>query len=152
VRGKQLAPFSSERNSFSEVILRSIGASQLVFLILLGGWAPFLRASTPQFQKAVVLRIEKFQPTLPYRRRLADSPPPPTEYDFEVSLRVGCLVYVGLYQTAIDYLPDAVAPDQPVEVTVERHVMHIRVSGGREIKLEIVRHYKESTGSCSSGR
>jgi len=132
--------------------LRSIGASQLVFLILLGGWAPFLRASTPQFQKAVVLRIEKFQPTLPYRRRLADSPPPPTEYDFEVSLRVGCLVYVGLYQTAIDYLPDAVAPDQPVEVTVERHVMHIRVSGGREIKLEIVRHYKESTGSCSSGR
>ncbi|MGA9503806.1 MAG: hypothetical protein WBV31_05160, partial [Terriglobales bacterium] len=92
------------------------------------------------------------QPTLPYRRRIADSPPPPTEYDYEVSLRMGCLVYVGLYQSAIDYLPSAIAPDQSVEVSVEKHVMRVRVSGDREITLEITRHYRASPGSCGSGR
>jgi hypothetical protein len=101
-----------------------------------------------------VLNVEKYQPTLPYRRRIGDSPPPPTEYDYdyEVSLRVGSLVYVGLYQSAIDYLPSAIAPDQAVDVSVEKHVMHVRVSGDREIKMEVTRHYRASPGSCSSGR
>jgi hypothetical protein len=151
VRGEQLALISSVQSCFSELILPKNWASQLVLLILLAGWAP-LRASTPQFQKAVVLRVEKSQPTLPYRRRIADSPPPLTEYDYEVSLRVGCLVYVGLYQSAIDYLPSAIAPDQSVEVSVEKHVMRVRVSGDREITVEITRHYRASLGSCSSGR
>jgi hypothetical protein len=151
VRGEQLALISSAQSCFSELILRKAWASQLVFLILLVGWAP-LRASNLQFQKAVVLRVEKSQPTLPYRRRIADSPPPPTEYDFEVSFRVGCLVYVGSYRSAIDYLPSAIAPDQSVDVSVEKHVMHVRVLGGSEITMEITRHYRASPGSCSSGR
>ncbi len=102
MRGEQLALLSSARNCFSRKLWRK--TSTFVFLMLLAGWAP-LRASTPQFQKAVVLRVEKSQPTLPYRRRIADSPPPPNEYDFVVSLRMGCVVYIGLYQSAIDYLP-----------------------------------------------
>jgi hypothetical protein len=118
--------------------------------MLLAGWAP-LRASTPQFQKAVVLRVEKSQPTLPYRRRIADSPPPPNEYDFEVSLRMGCLIYVGFYQSAIDYLPSIIAPDQSVDVSVEKHVMRVRTPG-KEITFEITRHYGASPGSCNSGR
>jgi hypothetical protein len=142
---------SSAQSSFREVILRKTWASQLVLLMLLAGWAP-LKASTPQFQKALVLNVEKYQPTLPYRRRIADSPPPPNEYDFEVSLSMGCLVYVGLYQSAIDYLPSAIAPDQSVEVSVEKHVMRVRVPGDREITMEITRHYRASPGSCSSGR
>jgi hypothetical protein len=142
---------SSVQSSCSEVILRKTWATLLLLLILLVGWAP-LRASTPQFQKAIVLNVEKYQPTLPYRRRIGDSPPPPTEYDYEVSLRVGCLVYVGLYQSAIDYLPSAIAPDQAVDVSVEKHVMRVRVSGGRQITVEITRHYRASPGSCSSGR
>lgn len=148
---KQLASHLSDRSCFREEILRKVWTSLVAFLFLLAGWAP-LRASTPQFQKAIVLRVEKSQPTLPYRRRLADSPPPPTEYDYEVSLRMDCLVYVGLYQSAIDYLPSAIAPDQSVEVSVEKHVMRVRVSGDREITLEITRHYRTLSGSCSSGR
>ena len=131
--------------------MRKVWVSRLVLLMLLAGWAP-LRASTPQFQKAVVLRVEKYQPTLPYRRRIGDSPPPPTEYDYEVSLRMGCMVYVGLHQSAIDYLPSAIASDQTVEVSVEKHVMRVRVSGGRQITMEITRHYRASPGSCSSSR
>ncbi len=131
--------------------MRKVWVSRLVLLMLLDGWAP-LKASTPQFQKAVVLNVEKYQPTLPYRRRIADSPPPPTEYDYEVSLRMGCMVYVGLYQSAIDYLPSAIASDQTVEISVEKHVMRVRVSGGRQITMEITRHYRASPGSCNSSR
>jgi hypothetical protein len=149
MRGKRLALLSPNRNCFTKRLLRKTWA--FVFLILLAGWMP-VQASTPQFQKAVVLRIEKSQPTLPYRKRIADLPPPPTEYDYEVSLRMGCLVYVGLYQSAIDYLPSGIVPDQSVEVSVEKHVMRVRVSDGREITLEITRHYRASPGSCSSGR
>jgi len=148
---KQLASHLSDRSCFREEILRKIWTSLVAFLFLLAGWAP-LRASTPQFQKAVVLHVEKSQPTLPYRRRIADSPPAPNEYDFEVSLRMGCLVYVGLYQSPIDYLPSSIAPDQSVDVSVEKHVMRVRVLGDREITMEITRHYRASPGSCSSGR
>src|SRR6201999_1062536 len=118
--------------------------STFVSLMLLAGWAP-LRASTPQ--KAVVLRVEKSQPTLPYRRRVADSPPPPNEYDFVVSLRMGCVVYVGLYQSVFDHLPSAIAPDHSVDVSVEKHVMRVTAPGGKEITFEIVRHYRVSPGS-----
>lgn len=109
MRGEQLASLSPDQKCFSRKIWRR--TSTFVFLMLLAGWAP-LRASAPQFQKAVVLHVEKSQPTLPYRRRIADSPRPPTEYDFEVSLRTACLVYVGFYQSATDYLPSAIAADQ----------------------------------------
>lgn len=152
MRFEQLALLFSAQTCFREVILRKAGASQLLLLISLAGWAPLGAATTPQFQEAVVLHVEKFQPTLPYRRRMADSPPPPTEYDYEVSLRVGCLIYIGLYQSAIDYLPSAIAPDQSVDVNVGKHVMRVRVSGDREITMEITRHYRASPDSCSSGR
>jgi hypothetical protein len=146
--GERLALLWSDRDCFSKKLLRKTWA--FVFLMLLAGWAP-LRASTPQFQKAVVLRVEKSQATLPYRRRIADSPPPPTEYDFEVSLRMGCLVYVGLYQSAIDYLPSTIAPDQSVEVSVEKHLLRVKVPE-REITMEITRRYRASPSLCNSGR
>ncbi len=126
--------------------MRKTWASPFVSVILLVGWTP-LKASTPRFQKAVVLHVEELQP---YRRRVADSPPPPNKYDFDVALRVGCLIYVGLYQSAIDYLPSAIASDQSVEVSVEQHVMRVRVAGDREITLEITRHYRESPRFSSS--
>lgn len=151
MRSEQLAGTESGGSRFSEVTDPRVWALQLALLVLLVTWTPLAGASTLQFQKAVVTHVEKSQPTLPYRRRLADSPPAPTEYDYEISLRMGCLVYVGLYQSAIEYLPSAIADNQPVEVSVEKHVMHVRVPAGEEIKLEIVRRYKESTG-CSSGR
>jgi len=109
-------------------------------------------AATPQFQRAVVLRVDESTPTLPNRRRLADSPTPPTVYDFEVSLRVNCVVYVGFYQSAIDFLPSAIVVDHSVEVSIEKHFIHIKVAGGREIRLERTWRYRESNGSCSAGR
>jgi hypothetical protein len=81
---------------------------------------------------------------------MSDSPPPLSEYDYQVSLRVGCLVYVGLYQSAIDYLPSAIAPDQVVEVRVEKHFMRVKVPGGTAFTMEITRHYKALPGACTS--
>jgi len=71
---------------------------------------------------------------------------------FHFAPSLDCQVYVGLYQSAIDYLPGAIAPDQSVEVSVEKHVMRMRVPGDREITLEITRRYSTSPGSCNSGR
>jgi hypothetical protein len=127
-----------------------LSVSLFACLILLGEWTPHAMASTPQFQKAVVLRVDKSTPTLPNRRRLADSPPPPTVYDFEVSLRMNCVVYVGLYQSAIDFLPSAIAANQSVDVSIEKYLMRIKVAGGREITMERIWRYRESKGSCGS--
>src|SRR4029077_14270627 len=151
MRDEQLTGFSSDRKCCSRVVLRSTWGLRLFLLIFVGGCALFVGASTPQFQKAVVMHVERSQPTLPYRRRLGDSPPPPAEYDFEVSLRVGCLVYVGLYQSAIDYLPGTIAPDQSVEVSVEKHVLRVKVPD-REITMGMTRRYRASPGTCNSDR
>ena len=147
--GEQLALRSSDHNFFSRELWRK--TCTFVFLMLLAGWTP-LWASTPHFQKAVVIRVDRSQPTLPYRRRIADSPPPPSEYDFEVELRMGCQVYVGLHQSAINYLPGVIAADETVDVSMDKHVMRVRVLEGREITFEITRHYRASPASCGSGR
>jgi hypothetical protein len=146
VRGERLALLSSDQNCFSREIWRR--TSTFRFLRLLAGWAP-LRASTP-VSECRCIACREVQPTLPYRRRIADSPPPLNEYDFEISLHMDCLIHVGFYESAIDYLPSMIAADQSVDVSVEKHVMRVRAPG-KEITFEITRHYGALPGSCNSG-
>lgn len=108
-----------------------------------------LHASTRQFQEAVVVSAQKYEPDTPRHGKRTDAPPPATEYDYNVSIRLNCAVYVGRYQSAFDYLPGVFAANQTVEVSLDKHLMYAKVPGTGEVKMGIVRHYEDD--SCTPG-
>jgi hypothetical protein len=104
------------------------------------------------FQPAVVVSAQKHEPdSLHYNKRM-DAPISATEYDYDISIRLNCSIYVGRYVSAMDYLPSAFAADQSIEVSLEKHVMWARVPGNGDIKMGIVRHYAVSEKSCGASR
>jgi hypothetical protein len=121
-------------------------------LVALGGSAARSNATTRQFQKAVVVRVEKHEPEVALHRKFTDAPAPSSEYDANVSIRLNCVVYLGRYKSAIDYLPGVFVPDQSVQVSPGKHFLYVKVPGTGEVKLRIVRRDPVAGDSCSSGR
>ena len=97
-----------------------------------------LNASTPQFQKEVGVSAQKYEP-YDVRRRCTDTTLQAIECDYEISNRLNCSVYVGRYETAIDYLSGKFATDQSIEVRFEKQLIFVRVPGTGGIKMGIVR-------------
>lgn len=52
---------------------------------------------------------------------------------------MNCLVYVGRYKSAIDYLPGVFVPDQSIEVSPGKRFRYVKVPGTGDVKLRIVR-------------
>jgi hypothetical protein len=124
----------------------------ICWLFILDLSAPLLNASSRRFQNATVVSVQKYDPYIPRRRNPSDAPLASTAYDYDISIRLNCSVYVGRYESAIDYLPNAFAPNQPIEISLQKHLMFVRLPGTREIKMGVVRRYAVSGNSCKPGR
>lgn len=73
----------------------------------------------------------------------SDAPLTSRYYAFEVSIRVGCKTYVGIYQTPFNYLPSEFKPDQRVDFVLTKHVMYFDVPYTAGIRMRIVRRKNE---------
>jgi hypothetical protein len=132
-----------------EAIVTRILGLLICFFLSVGTFTAQLSASTRQYQKAVVVSAQKYEPITPRRGKHTDAPPPGTEYDYDVAIRLNCSVYVGRYQSAIEYLPAVFSPNQPVEVSLEKQLMYVKVPGSRDVKMGIVERRGESGDSCN---
>jgi hypothetical protein len=121
-------------------------------LIVFGGSAVLSNASTRQFQTAVVVKVEKHEPEVALHRKITDAPAPLSEYDANVSIRLNCVVYLGRYKSAIDYLPGVFVAGQSVEASPEKPWLYVKVPGTGEVKLRIVRRDPVAGDSCKAGR
>ncbi len=109
-------------------------------------------ASTRQFDNATVVEVQPHERNLPHHSKLTDAPPPPNEYDHDVAVSMNCSVSVGRYRSATDYVPSTFTPGQKVEMSIDHGSMYVRVPGMREIKMSVVSHYPDTTGSCGQAR
>jgi hypothetical protein len=137
----------------SEVILNTT-CNLLICFLLAGIFLPSaLTAEAPRtFQQAVVVSAEKHEPDTSHYNKRTDAPTPVAEYDYDVSVRLNCSVYVGRYKSAIDYLPGVFAANQTIEVSLEKHVMVVKASDTGEIKLSIIRRHAVLGNSCGASR
>lgn len=136
----------------SEAVMRGISGLVICCLFVFGGSAVLLHASTLQFQKAVVVSTEKYEPEAAHHGKFTDAPAPSSEYDANISIRLNCLVYLGRYKSPIDYLPGVFVPGQSIEVSPARHFLYVRVPGTGEVKLRIVRRDLVAGDSCNPSR
>ena len=121
-------------------------------LFIFGGSAVSLHASTREFQKAVVVSVEKYEPPTALHRKVTDAPAPSSEYDASVLFRLNCVEYLGRYKSPIDYLPDVFAAGQSVEVSPGKTWLYVKVPGTGEVKLRIVRRRPVTEDSCGSSK
>ncbi len=68
----------------------------------------------------------------------SDAPLQSDVFEYEISLRVNCGTYVGLYQSPFDYFSAVFTPNRPVKVRMQKHVMYVDVPGDREYRMGIV--------------
>ena len=119
-------------------------------LLVLAMSAVLSNAATRQFQTAVVVSAEKYEPEVAHHGKFTDAPAPSSEYDANVSIRLNCVVYLGRYKSAIDYLPGVFVAGQSVEVSPQKPWLYVKVPGTGEVKLRIVRRDPDAGDSCKA--
>ena len=117
---------------------------------VLGGLAALASDPTPprQYQTAVVVNVQGHIPDTALHRKATDAPDPLTEFDANVSIRLNCVVYLGRYKSAIDYLPEVFVAGHSVEVSPGKPFMYVKVPGNGVVKLRVVRR-DPVAGNCS---
>jgi hypothetical protein len=126
----------------------------LAAILLLAGLA-YLRAETKDkaknesYQPGTVVTVDKHVSESNYLGTPTDAPLQADDYSYDVGIRVNCTVYVGRYESAIDYLPSSFAPNHSVEVLLQRYILYVRMPGlEREVKMGIVARKHVKNDAC----
>jgi len=134
----------------SEVIVQKVCGLAICCLFIFGGSSISLNASPREFQNATVVSAEKYEPPTVLHRKVTDAPAPSYENDFNVSIRLNCVVYLGRYKSAFAYVPSVFAAGQSVEVSPGKTWLYVKVPGTGEVKLRIVRRDPVAGDSCKA--
>jgi hypothetical protein len=98
--------------------------------------------SRGQYQTATVVSGDKHVAESNYvGGSPSDAPLQAEGYSYDIGIRLNCDVYVGRYESAIDYLPSAFATQHAVDVRLQKHIMYVSLpDADREVKMGIVNH------------
>jgi hypothetical protein len=111
--------------------------SLLVNILLLSACA---LAQAPASQTATILDIQS-RGTHSAVHKATDAPPPASpEGDYNITVQIGDMVYVGHYQHASDFVPSNWQVGKPVEARVgpHKHRIYLKDVSGKEVALPIV--------------
>lgn len=101
------------------------------------------------YQPGTVLTVDKHVPESNYIGSPSDAPLQGDDYSYDIGIRVNCMVYVGRYESAIDYIPSSFVPNHEVEVLTHKHILYVRMPElGREVKMGIVAHTRVKDDVC----
>ncbi len=108
------------------------------------------RASKDQYQTATVVSVDKHVAESNYVGSPTDAPLQAEDYSYDIGIRLDCNVYVGRYESAIDYLPSAFATQHAVDVRLHKHIMYVSLPDtDREVKMGIVNHRLLKSEQCA---
>jgi hypothetical protein len=131
--------------------------SFLVAGILLFSGLVCLRAESkdhsnkPTYEGGTVLSVNQYFPESNYLGSPTDAPLQSEYHGYDVGIRVNCTIYVGRYESALDYIPISLAPNHPVEVFLRKHTLFVRMPElGREVELQMVDHKRMKEDGCAT--
>ena len=104
------------------------------------------------YQQAIVVNVDKYEaPSVFGGGNPSDSPLQPEVYAHDIGLKMNCDLYVGRYQSAIDYLPSAFARDHIVDVRLQNHVLYVSLPNrDRELEMGVISHSRLNGVNCAS--
>jgi hypothetical protein len=111
---------------------------------------PFASGQSKQAQEATIMSIQQEDVITPLVRTGASPVRTPLESHYSlytISVRLNCTEYVGRYETELDDLPSALAPNNSVPVRLEKHVMYLDFPGD-SVRMKIVNRNVKAEGDC----
>jgi hypothetical protein len=123
----------------------------LVFCVpLVGLHAKASRDVEQGYQTATVVSVEKYQTRSNYAGdNPTDAPLQARNYAYQIGIRLECDTYVGLYQSAFNYLPSDFAPNKTVDVRMRKHVMYISLPyRDWDVEMGILSHRRIKDEAC----
>jgi len=106
----------------------------LVWLVGVG-WS-----KTPAYQRAEILAIQPRSNSSAVHK-LTDAPPPSSEADYDITVKIGDKDYVGRYRHASDYVPSNWEVGKTVEGRVgqHKHRVYLKDLSGHDVAMPIIR-------------
>ena len=100
---------------------------------------------------ATVVSVEKRQgPSTYIGGNPTDAPLRADDYSYDIGIRLDCDVYVGRYESAIDYLSSVFALNHTVDVRMQKHMIYVGLpSADRDVKMGIVGHQRLREAGCA---
>ena len=100
------------------------------------------------YQTGTIISVERQEPANTFVRKTTDAPLRSPLWAYRVSVQIGSMVYVGYYETEIDYFPATWTPSHAVEVRIEKKQIYLRTPSGEEVRMQIVSRHRRppSTG------
>jgi hypothetical protein len=110
------------------------------------------RVTEQGYEAATVVSVDRFQPVSKYLgENPADAPLWAREYAYDIGIRLACNIYVGRYESAINYLPSAFARNQIVDVRLQKHLLFVSLPDSDwDVKMGIVSHRRVRNDSCTA--
>jgi len=104
------------------------------------------------YEAATVISVDRFQPVSNYLgENPADAPLRAREYSYDIGIRLACNIYVGRYESAINYLPSAFARNQIVDMRLQKHILYVSLPDSDwDVKMGIVSHRRVRDDSCTA--
>jgi hypothetical protein len=70
------------------------------------------------------------------------------EYYFDIGVQMNCMLYVGRYKSASNFVPSPIAPNDNVDVRVEEHWMYVFLPPNREVEMRLMSSKSSENKSC----
>jgi len=70
------------------------------------------------------------------------------EYYFDIGIRMNCMLYVGRYKSASNFVPSPIAPNNSVDVRVEEHWIYLFLPPDREVEMRLMNSKSSEDKSC----
>ncbi len=129
--------------------MKNAGSFAILSTLVIVNFSTFLCASTRQFQQAVVVNSEKHERITSVRRpKETDAPAPSTEFSYDISMRIGCTIYVGRYRSELDFVPEEFGANKTIDISPEKHLVYAKVAGRPDVKMTLVRTASATGDSC----
>lgn len=101
------------------------------------------------YEPATVVSVDKRASYATSIDSPTDAPLQSETYSYDIGIRLNCNVYIGRYESAIDYLPSVFAPNHKVDVRLEKHLMYVSLpETDRIVKMGIVSHKHLKDNAC----
>jgi hypothetical protein len=129
----------------------------MVSVLMLSALLVYLHADTKKnsrtgYQTATVVSVDKHISQSNYvGGSPTDAPLMAEDYSYDIGIRLNCNVYIGRYESAIDYLPAVFAPQHTVDVLLQKHVLYVSLpDSDREVKMGITSHHLLKGDQCAA--
>ena len=83
------------------------------------------RAAKDQYQTATVVSVDKHVAESNYVGSPTDAPLQSEDYGYDIGIRLDCNIYVGRYESSIDYLPSVSHPSTRWTSDFQKHMMYV---------------------------